>query len=90
MTPGGNPQRRARHQKPPKGGDNAQASPTISATPEAGSTHQAHHPHISPSRYTANARIQGPTTTGTMTPAPPTHPSPRGGKQHGGERHDPN
>ena len=90
MTPGENLQRRARHQQPPKGGHNARPAPTISATPEAGSTHQARHPHIPPTRYTANARIQRPTTTRTLTPAPPTHPSPGGRRQHGGEQHDAN
>ena len=63
-----------------KGGHNARPAPKISETPEAGSTHQARHPHIPPTRYTANARIQQPTTTRTMTPAPPTHPSPGGGE----------
>ena len=62
----------------------------IFETPEAGSTHQARQTHIPPTRYTATARVQRSTTTRTMNPAPPTHPSPGGGRQHGGERHDAN
>ena len=49
-TPGGNPQRRARHQQQPKGGHNARLAAMVSAAPEAGSTHQAHHPHVPPTR----------------------------------------
>ena len=34
-TPGGNPQRQVRHLQQPKGGHNAQPTPTVSAAPEA-------------------------------------------------------
>ena len=90
MTPGGNPQRRARHLQQRKGGHNARPAPTVSAGPEAGSTHQAHHPPVPPTRYTANTRSQRPKTTRTMTPALPAQPAPWGGRRYGGERHDAN
>ena len=53
---------------------------TVSAAPEAGSKHQAHHPHVPPTRYTTNTRGQPPTTTRTMTPALPAQPGPSGGE----------